>query len=105
MEKDTIHKLLHHRHLLTLEERKELYKQVIDIFNNLNQQCEDLTGMELEELVAWTERITNCPEPEEEVCNGINEYDAEGEYSEYCETCDCITTFSEEYPYGTCYCS
>lgn len=96
MEKDTIHKLLHHRHYLTAEERKELYKQVVDIFNNLNKQCEDLTGMELEELVAWAEGIT---------ANGGDDDDGDEEYSEYCEICDCITTFSEDSPYGTCDCS
>ena len=97
MEKDTIHKLLHHRHFLTAEEGQELYKQVIDIFNNLNKQCEDLTGMELEELVGWAEGITSDA--------GIYECNDDEEYSEYCEICDCITTFSEDSPYGTCDCS
>ena len=81
--------------------KKNLNNQILDIFDKLNKQCQDLTGgMDLEQLLDEVEIIHIVDTYGED-----EEYDPVGEYSEYCKICDCITTFSKDSPYGTCDCS
>jgi|DEB0MinimDraft_3_1074331.scaffolds.fasta_scaffold85273_1 hypothetical protein len=79
-------------------------KDMQSVYDKLNEVCLELCDMRLEEFTEIMEDYGlafDDDDPEK----WINEPPDWGEHSEYCNICDCITTFSADSPYGTCDCS